>query len=74
MILEIAISMCLVATPADCRNQYVYTSADGDDEGPISCVLAAPQYAAAVMGAYPEYRLKEWRCKLATEERKESDP
>lgn len=38
MILEIAISMCLVATPAD-----------GDDEGPISCVLSAPQYAAAVV-------------------------
>lgn len=73
-VLEIAISMCLISAPEACRTQYVYTAGDADDESVIECVYSAPLYADAVMGQFPEYRLKEWRCRLAGDERKESDP
>jgi len=61
-VLEIAVSMCLLSDPTNCRTTYAYTDLSGDDESVIVCTDTAPLVAEHVMGSYPEYNLKQWAC------------
>jgi hypothetical protein len=64
--IEIAISMCLLADPVQCRYQYVYPS----EEVPfIDCKETGALYAKSVMRQHPEYKLKMWTCNVVAGKR-----
>ena len=58
--IELLFVACLATSPDDCQQQsLLYT-----DMSPMACMMAAQPELAKWAEAHPNFRIKNWKCKM----------
>ena len=57
--IEIILTVCAIANPANCEEKYLQFSWDGSLR---QCVMAAQPYIAEWIGKHPEWVATKWSC------------
>jgi hypothetical protein len=58
-LIEIILTVCAIANPANCENKYLQFSWDGS---PNQCMMAAQPYIAQWIGQHPAWVARRWSC------------
>lgn len=58
--MELLISICLMASPADCRNEHMAMSETY--QAPMACMMTAQQAIAQWQEQHPKWRVERWKC------------
>jgi hypothetical protein len=58
-LIEIILTVCAIANPANCENKYLQFSWDGS---PNQCMMAAQPYIAQWIGRHPAWVARRWSC------------
>lgn len=62
--LELIVSACLLASPAECRDHRVRLTVQGGD--PQLCVYASVREVALWQQLNPKWSLRSWRCAMTS--------
>ena len=57
--IEIILTVCAIANPANCEERYLQFGWDGS---PRQCMMAAQPYIAEWIGKHPEWIATRWSC------------
>jgi hypothetical protein len=58
-VIEIVLTVCAIANPANCEEKYLQFVWDGSIS---QCMMAAEPYIAQWIGEHPEWIAKRWTC------------
>ena len=56
----ILMSICLLASPGDCREERL--SFSFEDVSPITCVVRSQEKIAEWQQSHPDWRIDRWKC------------
>jgi hypothetical protein len=57
--IELVMTVCIVAQPAACRDQHMLLDNDGT---PMQCMLKAPPVIAQWGAEHPQWYVQRWKC------------
>jgi hypothetical protein len=58
-LIEIILTVCVIANPANCEEKHLQFVWDGSIE---RCMMAAQPYIAQWIGQHPAWRTEKWSC------------
>jgi hypothetical protein len=58
-LIEIILTVCAIANPANCEEKYLQFAWDGSLR---QCMMAAQPYIAEWISQHPAWRAKKWSC------------
>jgi hypothetical protein len=63
---DLILTVCLTASPADCRDEHLYFESRGSLQ---QCMFLAPAEIAKWSSEHPAVKVTRWRCAFPTEEK-----
>ncbi len=63
--LELIITACLIAAPAECAEHRVRLTIQGGDPG--QCMYSSPPRVARWSTLHPRWEVRSWRCALVSD-------
>ena len=65
--IEIILTVCAIANPANCEEKYLQFTWDGSLS---QCMMAAQPYIAQWIGDHPEWSVKSYHCEYPSTRKK----
>jgi hypothetical protein len=66
--IELVMTVCIIAQPAACRDQHMLLDADGS---PMQCMISAAPTIAQWGTEHPQWFIRRWKCQYSGEGGKE---
>ena len=60
-LVDLVLTVCLIATPTDCREEHLYFESCG---GLLQCTFLAPPEIAKWSGNHPKLKVVRWKCRF----------
>ena len=61
-LVDLVLTVCLVADPTSCRNEHLYFESRGNL---LQCMFLAPAEIARWSGTHPTLQVARWKCAFA---------
>jgi hypothetical protein len=58
--MELILSICLISSPLDCREEHISVSLERSDS--MTCMITAPPMIAEWSNVHPKWKVVKWRC------------
>jgi hypothetical protein len=65
--IEIILTVCAIANPANCEDKYIQFAWDGSLN---QCMMAAQPYIAQWIGNHPQWTARKWTCEYPGNEKR----
>jgi hypothetical protein len=65
--IEIILTVCAIANPANCEEKYLQFTWDGSLN---QCMMAAQPYIAQWIGNHPQWTARKWTCEYPGREKR----